>query len=282
MTVVILTLLFIILLPLLRSNKVARFWGLGMIVSLFPVIAAMPDNRLLLLAGIGGMGLLAQFFSAWLEKSAVYRRTTAYRIFGGILVSLLLIIHLIIAPFLKVRGAEFYQSLRPVIDKPAADSNLQPDHHHQVVIVLNTPGSFLFFHYTIAKIFNQNEQITPYRALANAESALKVLRTDERTLEIIAETGYYSAVWDLFFRNPRHVMPKGYHVKTNEMKATVLSLTENNIPQHVRFEFDRPLEDSQYKFLYWNADRYDRYQLPAIGQADTIEAFNFLRLLRSG
>ena len=278
-TVVILTLLFMLLLPLLKSNNVARFWGLGMIVSLFPVTVGMPDGRLLLLAGIGGMGLLAQLFSAWFEKSAVYFQTPAFHIFRRIVVYLLIIVHLIIAPIYKVSGAQFYQGLRPIIDIPAADPILTPDHQHQVVIVLNTPGSFLFFHYTIVKIFNQHHHITPYRALANAESRLRILRRDERTLDIFAENGFYSDIfWDLHFRDPHLIMPIGHQVTTNGMNATVLSLTEHKRPQHVRFEFDHPLENSGYKFLYWNVDHYDRYQLPAIGQANYIEKFNFLDL----
>lgn len=176
-------------------------------------------------------------------------------------------------------GAQFYQGLRPIIDIPAADPILTPDHQHQVVIVLNTPGSFLFFHYTIVKIFNQHHHITPYRALANAESRLRILRRDERTLDIFAENGFYSDIfWDLHFRDPHLIMPIGHQVTTNGMNATVLSLTEHKRPQHVRFEFDHPLENSGYKFLYWNVDHYDRYQLPAIGQANYIEKFNFLDL----
>ena len=49
--------------PLLRRDKVARFWALWMILSLVPVCATFPHNRLLLFPGIGAIGLVAQFLA---------------------------------------------------------------------------------------------------------------------------------------------------------------------------------------------------------------------------
>ena len=53
-----------ILLPLLRRDRVARFFCLGMVIALVPSCAAFPDDRLLFFASFGSMGVMAQFMAA--------------------------------------------------------------------------------------------------------------------------------------------------------------------------------------------------------------------------
>ena len=60
---VFLTLLFAVLSPLLRREPVARFWALGMVLSLIPICATFPMDRLLFFVGLGAAGLLAQFLA---------------------------------------------------------------------------------------------------------------------------------------------------------------------------------------------------------------------------
>jgi hypothetical protein len=49
--------------PLLRRDRRARFWALGMLLATVPVSATVPGDRLLTFAGIGAAGLLAQFWA---------------------------------------------------------------------------------------------------------------------------------------------------------------------------------------------------------------------------
>ncbi|MCG8571524.1 MAG: hypothetical protein MJB14_15420 [Spirochaetes bacterium] len=279
MTVVCSTALIILLISLLKSDKIARFWGLGMVLSLIPVCAAMPDDRLLLLSGIGGMALLALLFKHWFEKSNGYSKKN--RVLSGIMVFILLFIHLILAPLAKLQNSQFYQVLRPVIDQPAADSVLLPDHPDQLVIVLNPPGSFLFFHYTIVKILNQNNQTFKYMALANANSKLKIVHKNEYTLEISAENGYYPFFWDQHFRDPRHHFSVGQHISTKQINITILSLNANKMPHTVRFEFDKILDNNSYKFLSWNTDHYERYTLPNMGQFNYLDEFSVINYMQN-
>lgn len=57
-----------LLFPVIRSNRVARFWACGMILSLVPVCAMLASSRLLIFVGIGGAGLLAQFVTFVCEE----------------------------------------------------------------------------------------------------------------------------------------------------------------------------------------------------------------------
>ncbi|MGQ0736319.1 MAG: hypothetical protein ACT4QD_22025 [Acidobacteriota bacterium] len=52
--------LLVLFLPLLRREATARFWGVGMVLSIVPSCAVFPMDRMLLYSGIGGAALLAQ------------------------------------------------------------------------------------------------------------------------------------------------------------------------------------------------------------------------------
>ncbi len=56
---VVLTGLGICFAPLLKKEAEARFWAVGMLLSLIPVCGTLPMDRLLLLPGVGAFGLLA-------------------------------------------------------------------------------------------------------------------------------------------------------------------------------------------------------------------------------
>jgi hypothetical protein len=56
--------LAIALWPLLRRDKLARFWAGGMVLSIIPMCSGEPHNRMLFVASIGAAGLLACVFRA--------------------------------------------------------------------------------------------------------------------------------------------------------------------------------------------------------------------------
>ena len=54
----------ILFVPLILRDRVARFWGLGALLSLIPIAAVGPENRVLGFVGLGSMALLAQLTQA--------------------------------------------------------------------------------------------------------------------------------------------------------------------------------------------------------------------------
>ena len=90
--------LVIMMLPLLRRDPTARFWGLGMILSLPLICATMPHSRLLFFAGLGGMGLLAQWITSYKERAQWLPVRGGWRILAKAFFVFMILIHLIIAP----------------------------------------------------------------------------------------------------------------------------------------------------------------------------------------
>jgi lysylphosphatidylglycerol synthetase-like protein (DUF2156 family) len=55
-----LVLVAFVFVPLLRRDQTARFWAAGMLLSVLPICATFPSDRLLTFVGIGTMALIAQ------------------------------------------------------------------------------------------------------------------------------------------------------------------------------------------------------------------------------
>ena len=97
-------LLVIILLlwPLLKSNRHARFWAIGMHISVLPICATMPMNRNLLWVGIGACGLVGHFLGGvaanetWVPQKPIRRFLTK-----ALFVSIL-IVHLPVALLVRI------------------------------------------------------------------------------------------------------------------------------------------------------------------------------------
>jgi hypothetical protein len=93
-----LVLVAFLLVPLIRKDRVARFWLTGMLLSIVPVAATYPSNRLLLFIGIGAMGLLAQCIAHLRRNDGVLPFSRFWRIPAVIVVVYLVVVRLVISP----------------------------------------------------------------------------------------------------------------------------------------------------------------------------------------
>ena len=73
-------LLFFAVGPLLKRDRLARFWAAGMCLATIPVCATLPMDRLLTFVGIGASGLLAQFWAFVFDRSAGFPMNPWWRI----------------------------------------------------------------------------------------------------------------------------------------------------------------------------------------------------------
>lgn len=97
------TFIVIIFLPLLRKNRMARFWFLGMMLSVLPISAVSPMNRNLFFVGIGAMALVAQFTGGLFSKESWVPKSRIWRVPTWALCVALLVIHIGVAGIARVR-----------------------------------------------------------------------------------------------------------------------------------------------------------------------------------
>ena len=83
-------------LPLLRRDRVARFWALGMLLALIPLCTTFPADRMLLFVGVGAMGLMVQFLLWLLADPAGWPRWHQWRAVVIVLAGVFVVRHAVV------------------------------------------------------------------------------------------------------------------------------------------------------------------------------------------
>ncbi|MGC2304586.1 MAG: hypothetical protein WA447_14810, partial [Candidatus Binatus sp.] len=127
----------VLFIPLIVRDRVARFWGLGVLLSLIPIGAVGPENRLLGFVGLGSMALLAQLTQALCEGSYVAPRVWTGFAWAATLV--LLLIHLIAAPLLGIARIDYQANVSSRMDRAMASVPSDPPIASQDLVLINPP-----------------------------------------------------------------------------------------------------------------------------------------------
>jgi hypothetical protein len=263
-----------VLIPLLKRNRAARFWAVGMLLSVLPICAAFPSDRLLSFVSIGAMGLIAEFIAFVFTKSDGQPRRLIWRVPATLLAVLLLFIHLVLSPpMLILRVARpmgprgFIGSLKYVpFDESIEDQDL---------VVVNPPSTFLAMSCLPAWASEGKPLPAHMRILASSQfHPVQVRRIDERIITVRPQDGYLVTIFDKLFRGDQHRLSLGERIELTGMKVEVTELTGDGRPAEAAFSFSVGLEDASLRWLQYKNGRYVPFHPPAIGQSVELPGFN--------
>ncbi|MGB2959675.1 MAG: hypothetical protein WBD30_12390, partial [Bacteroidota bacterium] len=264
-----LVLITVLLFPLLRQDKLARFFALGMVLSVPLICSVMPHSRLLFFVGIGGMGLLALWMGGLTDRAAWVPAGRSWRIPARVLFVLFILIHLVIAPLLLPGASASADFAERYIQRPAESEVLRGDLTGQDLVIVNPPMAFQAHYLPTARLLNGQTVPRRLRVLASGLTELEISRPDDRSLLVRPEGGYLNQPFDEVFRGPAHPMSLGERVELTDMSVEVTELTEDGCPAEALFEFPFPLEDAELKWVKWEDGKYVPFVIPAIG--DTVD-----------
>lgn len=258
------------MLPLLRRDAAGRFWGLGMLLAMIPACATLPQNRQLMFAGVGAMGLLGQFIvHVWRDRAQAYVSGRPSRTVKGLAVALV-IVHGLVSPMGQcaaylVGGA----GVVPGFDQfPQMESWTD----REDLIIVNHPipdfGGFLI----AGREVHGGTLPRRIRVLGPAWSAVTISRPDANRLVVRPEAGYLASFTSSLFRDREHPMSAGETVELSGMTVTVNELNARGRPAEATFDFDVPLEDTSLRWVCWEKGAFRTFVPPAIGQSVTITA----------
>ena len=253
---------------LLKRERLARFWALGMGLSLVPLCAAFPMDRLLVFSGIGAFGLLAMLLESmgvwpWLPGSGAAA-------FGRRFAWLLLILHGPLAAArlpLRVALLPWFGKTFSVAAERGPDG---PEVAGQTFVFVNGND----FPVVYGRIIRQIEGLgTPPRRVAQLSSVSTpntVRREDSRTLVIHPVGGFLSFSLDRLLASPTRTFQVSERVERPDFVAEVRSVTSDSRPEEVAFRFRRPLEDPALRWLYWKDGNLIEFPLPGVGESVTL------------
>jgi hypothetical protein len=261
-----LVLLAFVFVPLLRRDRVARFWTLGMLLSVLPICATFPHDRLLTFVGIGAMALVAQFLFIVFDKTQYRPKSIAWRVPAVVLAVIFIFVHLVISPLALPIKAAYPMMPKKISDKFMINGPLDKSIENQDLVVVNPPIAFIAM--SSSPVWESEKYPMP-RHLRILTSSLfrpvKIHRPDSNTIVVQPEYGYYVWVFDALFRDKKHPFSVGDRVELTGMTVEITEMTGDGRPAEAAFTFTVPLEDPSLRWLQYKNGSFVPFTPPAIG-----------------
>jgi hypothetical protein len=270
----------LLLIPFFKRNRAARFWVVGMLLSVLPICAAFTSDRLLPFVSIGAMGLIAEFIAFVFTKSHGLQRQLFWRVPATVLAVLLVFIHLVISPpmlILRVARPMGPKGFIGGLQYVPFDESIE----NQDLVVVNPPSAFLAMTCLPAWATEGKPLPAHMRILASSQfGPVEVKRIDERIITVRPRGGYLVTILDKLFRSDQNRFSVGDRIELTGMTVEVTELTGNGLPAEAAFSFSVDLEDASLRWLQYQKGRYVPFHPPAVGQSVELPGFNPFRKLQ--
>jgi len=249
--------------PLLRRSAEARFWALGMSLSLVPLCAAFPMDRLLAFAGIGAFALLAMQVQrlGWLTRD---ERPAAPRLHRWVTAGLLLL-HLPVAALFLLGRTGTLVTFNQIFTAGAYTAPEDPEVTGQSFLFVSG-HEFPVAYTSIVRWVEERPAPGRTALLASFVSDNRVERLDEYTLLIEPDRGFLADGADRLERSLDPPFTAGERYEMPDFTAEVRTVTGDGRPRSVAFRFRQPLEDESYRWLQWGLNGAEPFELPAVGE----------------
>jgi hypothetical protein len=251
--------------PLLRRDRLARFWAAGMVISTLPVAATFPMDRLLTFPGLGAAGLLAQFFAFVFDRRADVPERRNWRILAVGLAWFFVVVHMVIAPIYLLFRAANPVGPRWMEHRFNVRRAVGPEVEGKTLVVVNAPSPVHAHYFLLQSDAERRPPPRTVRVLAPAIPSIVIRRLDDRTLAVRPGKGYLAWLLDRVFRCERRPMTLGQRVKLSGMEVEVTAMTPDGRPAEATFRFDEPLESPSFAWLCYRRGSFEPFALPAVG-----------------
>jgi hypothetical protein len=255
--------------PMLKHDRAARFFALGTVLAAIPFCAALPSNRLLFFTSLGSMGLIAGFLARVVEKPPWF--VPYWGRLRALLVGIWFFSCAVIYPLLFIPTS----LLNIILQKPLslAAQTIVPHYDEclagQTIIVSVPYDQMLFYLHFIRAADGQNPCLNTFLLSAGLQP-VEVQRVDERALVVRVPGGMLKGAWEQSFRDCTAPLEQGYTLQLPGFSVTVTALTDDGLPAEIRYEFNKPLEDSSLRWVTWSGDGFIPFNLPAPSQTTTL------------
>ncbi len=251
----------LVLVPLLRRDRLARFMALAALLSLLPQLVALPHNRLLLLPSVGFAWVLAAYVvgalrTGWTDGSS--EPGWVRRLIAVLIVSLHMLVAPVQAVLATIRLGQDARRERAVAERSQMPGN--PEAGDARVILISGPedglfiaGQRLLLGFSLPKaiwVVSQGKGEFRFDRTGEASFSLKVISGS--ILEGIGALVYRK---DFSFR-------KGERFRQGAMEITIMDVEGDHI-RKILVVIDRPLDRSDVWLMIWDGSRYTRLRMPA-------------------
>jgi hypothetical protein len=262
----------VLFIPLVMRDRVARFWGLGAMLSLIPIGAVGPENRLLGFVGLGSMALLAQLTQFVFAPTSDASVPRLWKGFARAVTVVLLLIHLIAAPFLGIARNTYQANASSRMMRAMASVPSDPRLQSQDLVLIN-PTDHIYLVTAIWAVKHlENQPMPPHIRALSSGGTLEVTRVGPDSLQVRFLGGFFPTAFSRFVRSQNDRFSQGQRFELPGLSIVVESLDAHGDPAQVRYEFPVPLEDPSLRWMRWQDGVYVPWTPPALGQTEKLPA----------
>ena len=244
--------------PLVRRDPRARFFALGAVLSVVPISAGPPSDRLLLEPGLGAMALAALVVVAFLRRGDAASATRSSgegapgrgrRAVLGASTVAIAVVHVVANLYWLPVRSRTNSFFAPVFARANDTIPKTPDVAGRSVILMNPPFEPLALYASFTRDAEGTPRPAHLRVLATGASAIDVTRVDASTLRVRPERGFLSSAADTMQRSARRPIGRGIVAELEDVVVEVTETTSDGRPAEALFHFRVPLEDASLVFL---------------------------------
>jgi hypothetical protein len=255
--------------PVLRAAPTARFWAAGLVLSLPPACATFPEDRLLLLAGLGAFPLVAILAASLFERirSPAAEPGVPAAIFAGALFAL----HGFIGPALLPARSLHMQRYDAKVQAAGKSAFAHAKgSSSDALFVINGEDFYFTGMMAITRVARGEPATLRMMTLAGTLDEITLRRLDDRRLEVRPRFGFVSRVFDRIYWSRTAPFLRGSTLELNGIDVTIAEVNQWGEPMAAVFAFSFPLDSSVYHWVVWKGDRYENFVLPPVGASTVI------------
>ena len=235
-----------------------RWLSLGAALSVIPVLATFPLNRLLLMPSVGGSVLLAAVLvHGWRSASRFVR-----------LGARVLVVPAVLLPLVAwPANAVIYRLGADLSRREAMETGLSDETLGGRVFVFLAPDPAAVLYPGMHRLLRGKPPPKAWISISFAAYAHRLTRVSERELEVeVLDGRMMESVFEQLVRSTAYPVPLGHRVQLNGASVEVIGLDEG-LPNRLRVTFDEAAERSGFTFGQWEGERLMPLVLPAVGQS---------------
>jgi hypothetical protein len=238
------------------------------VLSLPPACATFPEDRLLLLAGVGAFPLIATFVGGLVEPALL---PDARRRPGRVLAAAFVAIHGVAAPLLLPwRSLHMYRYDREIAAAGGSAFSTVTGAPGEALIIVNAENFYFASMMPITRIAQRKPTVGRMLTLAGTLDDVTLRRLDDRRIEVTPKYGFFSRVFNRIYRSRAVPFKRGSKIDLLGVEVTVSEVNQWGEPTSAIFAFALPLEHPRYRWISWRNGRYEPFVPPAPGDTAVV------------
>jgi len=244
----------------------------GGLLSLAPVLATFPLDRLLLLPSLGSAALVAAVLSYCWRLLRGWATSSGNQRLQGLFALPVIAVHLVLAPLVWLGMSWTFHRLSGVAAEAVASVELDPARtSEQYVITLASSDPALAIYLPMQAVVDGLPMPKAWHTLSMARGDHAITRTAPDAFELAPVEGAMTAsAFEALYRSPDLAFAPGDVIESAPLTVEILEV-EGGLPARARFSFDGlALEDPSLALLEWRDGALRQAPMPAVGETRTL------------